>query len=194
MSWTAEITDKMVSLYETGLSLSKIKDALNAEFGTAFSRSAVIGKTDRMRKSGKMITRVKPSAPRKASPRKAAGIRPRAGRTASLRVTAPRLTRAPRLRTNPKTAEVNANAVNDGAGVSLIDLADNGCRYPITDLTPGKAGELRFCGRAQNPDKPIHAGKYCDGHLDVTTTAPRTYGERAAIRPPRLSAVQKGNI
>ena len=124
MSWTDANTAVVTKLWAEGKSAAAIAKVINAEFETRFSRNAVIGKVHRMGLPG----RAKPSRPslaRKAKP----PIRRSRPKGRALRLngeTGPRTV----SHVKPKTAEVNAKAVNDGRGVTLLDIEDGQCRFP----------------------------------------------------------------
>ncbi|MGH9806442.1 MAG: GcrA family cell cycle regulator, partial [Terriglobia bacterium] len=48
-SWTPEHSEALREYVATGLSFSRAADALNAKFGTAYTRNAVLGRAKRMK-------------------------------------------------------------------------------------------------------------------------------------------------
>lgn len=200
MSWTPESEARLIALDAEGRSQTKISEVLYKEFRMRITRSGIAGKIDRLRKAGRITRENRISRPSGEGRRRKS--KPRAQPSAPGRFTKPPIRRSrPKgraLRLNgetgprtvshvkPKTAEVNAKAINDGQGVTLLDLEDNHCRYPINSLYPGQSDELRFCGRPQ--DDTIsrgarrHAGQYCADHRDITTTDKAPYGQAVAHR------------
>ena len=178
MSWTDDIENDLAVHYGQGLSRSRIMTALNEKFGTDFTRSAVIGKIDRLKKAGRLRDLDVPSKP-KALTGRSRPPRRRASVPALRLAPAPRPARVSR-KPPPQTEAVNAKAVGGGQGVSLLDIESGQCRFPVK----GRGVDVRFCGRPVDPDAPRHGRQYCADHRAIATAAPRTRGEINAVRLP----------
>jgi hypothetical protein len=78
------------------------------------------------------------------------------------------------------------SALTPPFGVLIVDLAPDGCRFPV-----GHDGEGRrnFCGAPVDPPKPL--GMYCCAHHAVCY-APSTPGASAAIQQHRAPAMSQG--
>jgi GcrA cell cycle regulator len=147
MSWTDERVELLRKLWADGLSASQIA----AELG-GITRNAVIGKVHRLQLSG----RAKPSSsvPRIRKPRASTGVmRPRMrfqGNTAL----APDYAReaAPDL-------DPIANVIPIGPRVSITELNESTCRWPVGD--PG-AEDFGYCGA-----KPKAGVVYCPYHARI---------------------------
>jgi len=147
MSWTDERVELLRKLWADGLSASQIA----AELG-GITRNAVIGKVHRLQLSG----RAKPSSsvPRIRKPRASNGVmRPRM-RFSGNNALAPDYERdaAPDL-------DPLANVVPIGPRVSITELNENPCRWPVGD--PG-ADDFGYCGA-----KPKTGVVYCPYHARV---------------------------
>ena len=142
MGWTDERVELLKKLWADGLSASQIAAQLGG-----VTRNAVIGKVHRLGLSGRA------KSPSNGSPR------PRKPRSASMR---------PRLRFNGNTAlaphyeseldlDPLANIVPMGPRVSILELTEATCRWPIGD--PGTEG-FAYCGsqtKAELPYCPYHS-------------------------------------
>jgi GcrA cell cycle regulator len=134
-TWTPERIDRLRNYVGAGLTCSQIA----AEIG--ITRNAVIGKIHRLglgpgRGGGPPVRRRATGAPSQQSP----------------------LRRALRaVRTHAELIDPAIEHLADSAHpCSLLDLAGNTCRWPISD--PGKA-DFAFCG-----NEAIAGVSYCAGH------------------------------
>lgn len=152
MSWTDERVELLKKLWIDGLSASQIAAQLGG-----VTRNAVIGKVHRLNLSG----RAKPAstAPR---PRKAGRVvgapRPSArafvaGNTA-LKIHAP-----PAPRRVPNPVPIEDLVVPISLNVSLMELNDSMCKWPIGDPT---AENFCFCGHRNFNGLP-----YCEYHSRI---------------------------
>lgn len=135
MSWTDERVSLLKQLWGEGKTAAEIARQL----GEGVTRNAVIGKAHRLKLSGrvspiqqnKKVKKVeKPKAPKQES-------------------VAQKLKRAPAV-------EVSQMAINNGKGVSLIELNDRMCHWPNGDPNDDN---FNFCGCKSVPGLP-----YCDSH------------------------------
>jgi GcrA cell cycle regulator len=155
--WPAVHCAALKRLAGTSLSFSEITDAINAEFGVDYTRSATIGRARRM---GLPIN-VRPRFDLLRA-RRWVESRPRA---ISSRTMAPACTEAPTLR----CVEVAPRHL------LLADLGKGDCRYPY-----GGDDEaiITFCG---NPRRK--GSSYCTPHFHLTQ-APVAEAERSGSSAP----------
>lgn len=154
MSWTEERIDLLQKLWLQGMSASRIAN----ELANGLTRNAVIGKVYRLGLSGrtKVATATAPNPRPPKLPLRAPNPPPMTamveGNTAlalkPLRLEAP----AP----SPHKDVVIAIA----EPVTILDLRDSMCRWPIGDPTQP---EFRFCGARKLPGE----GPYCSCHAEV---------------------------
>lgn len=151
-TWTDERIELLKQHFEAGLSCREIA----ADIGV--SRNAVIGKLSRLN-----LTRGRTADERKLE----RSLAPRAARTV------PRLQYAMLATIYGETdAPVVTGPIDEANRCSLLDLAANRCRWPIS--TPGEQ-DFCFCGNAA-PD----GQSYCSGH------------SRLAYRPNSRARAMRG--
>jgi GcrA cell cycle regulator len=150
MVWTDETIELLRRLWLDGKSASQIA----AMLGSGVTRNAVIGKFHRLGLTG----RVKNKAP--AAPRT---------RQRSSQPRRPRIAARPRdwafhgsaalaLAFEPAIEpDIEAVVAPMSLLVTLADLNENMCRWPLGDPT---ASEFRYCGLGTNPEAP-----YCTHHM-----------------------------
>ncbi len=167
-SWAEEHSRALREYLERGLSFSRIADAINARFNTAYSRNATIGRARRMGLSGperaddlarpKFQPKPRPIRLRKMRARLAAKSRPKPAvfkRAAALKLRCVGI--VPRQ-------------------LSLLELEPGDCRYPYGGDREGEA--ITFCAH------PSRVGSsYCVSHFHLTS-APGTAPERIAGKVP----------
>ena len=157
--WTDGEDETLTRLYAQGLSASIIA----ARFPER-SRNSVIGRIHRLGLPGR-ATRTRsrvvkvPTLPLKPS---RLSDNP-ATRAKSLRALHTQMKAAPELPTEPLPVLDEPGAGSGGGGVSLLDLENHMCRYPITRELPHA-----FCGarRAEN-------SSYCREHKRICTSSQR---------------------
>jgi GcrA cell cycle regulator len=144
MSWTDERVELLKKLWADGLSASQIAGQLGG-----VTRNAVIGKVHRLGLSGRAKS-LSSSAPRPRKPRPLShSMRPRlrySGNTA--------LAASPEMEAD---LDPLANIVPMGPRVSILELSEATCHWPIGD--PGTDG-FAYCGtrsKLNNPYCPYHA-------------------------------------
>jgi len=162
MSWTDERVELLKKLWMEGLSASQIAN----ELGEGVTRNAVIGKVHRL----KLSARAKPAsaAPRPRSPNRSGVRRVSSGGGASnmkrrvmasapvMGATALKPSEDMDIEMEPELAEVHELFIPEGERLSLLDLNDQTCKWPIGDpLNP----DFHFCGRTPKDDHP-----YCEFH------------------------------
>jgi GcrA cell cycle regulator len=160
--WAPEHCDALREYLAKGMSYSKAAKAINAKFGTAYSRSAAIGRGRRMGLAGPEKPVGSRRVPRRAGP-------PRLGKSRKRRAAEP---------VQPKPVFACAEPVKlRCVGIkprllSLVDLEAGDCRYPYGGEKDGEA--ITFCG---NPRR--QGSSYCTPHFHLTR-AVGTASDRSA--------------
>ena len=152
--WKPEWIDALKGLMAAEWSSGRAAQKLNEQFCTAFTRSAIIGKCHRAgiqmmasKGGGRAGPKGGPSQ-RKVKPKVA--TTPQGKAEAIMQ----RLPRFP-----PVQPQFVADPLPPGA-VALVDLSENGCRYPSGDGTV--ESPFMFCNRARLDGLP-----YCSHHARV---------------------------
>jgi GcrA cell cycle regulator len=162
-NWTPEHTEALREHLARGMSYSRIADAINAKFKTAYSRNATIGRARRIGLAGPGRT----GDPPKHCPK-------------------PQRSRAPlhKLRERHQAGFIRIMPVFEAEPVklrcveidprhlSLVDLAPGDCRYPYGGDEEGEA--ITFCGHPRR-----EGSSYCAPHFHLTR-GPGTASERTA--------------
>jgi GcrA cell cycle regulator len=167
MSWTDDRIDLLQKLWLQGMSASRIAN----ELANGLTRNAVIGKVYRLGLSG----RVKETAADACAPQ---SMRKSAPRTPAARQTAQRpqsrvahgnstfvhgnaaLAIQPVAYAAPAPAPQSEIVVPIVEPVTILDLRDSMCRWPLGDPTQP---EFRFCGARKTPGD----GPYCRCHATI---------------------------
>jgi GcrA cell cycle regulator len=157
-SWAEEHSRALREYLEKGLSFSRIANAINARFNTAYSRNATIGRARRMGLS----------APGRVPARR----KPRLARLHKMRA---RL--AAKSRSKPAVRKRAAKLKLRCVGIvprhlSLLELERGDCRYPYGGEAEGEA--ITFCGHPRR-----EGSSYCVAHLHLTS-CPAAASEHSA--------------
>ncbi|MGJ5178314.1 GcrA family cell cycle regulator [Bradyrhizobium oligotrophicum] len=169
--WPDHHSKMLCELHAKGLSYAEIARALNAQFGTAYTRNATLGR-------GKRIGLVAPVAPKIA--------RSQARRTPATAGAGRRSPESPAravaLPPPKPAARVKLRCVGISPRLlSFEQLAPDDCRYPYGGERDGDA--ITFCGH------PRQQGScYCTPHYDLTRTPPEETAARPAGPSLRLVA------
>jgi GcrA cell cycle regulator len=160
--WPSEHSEALHDYLARNMSFSEAARALNAKFGTAYSRSAAIGRAKRMGFAG-------PDRPDQMS-------KP-APTTQSPHLERPRERHVPEpLQRIPVFERVKMEKLRcveiDPRHLCLLDLERGDCRYPYGGDEEGEA--ITFCGHKRRP-----GSTYCGPHFHLTR-GPGTASERAA--------------
>jgi GcrA cell cycle regulator len=166
LSWTPEHSAALRGFVERGMSYAEAADAVNARFGTAYSRSAAIGRAKRM---GLVV----------------------GGRTEDRLAMVPRMQKGPKARAARTRSDHRDGAVASPPSVPeraepvklrcvgiqprllpLAELEDGDCRYPYGGDRDGEA--ITFCGHPR-----FLGSSYCAPHFHLTR-APAVDMERPA--------------
>jgi GcrA cell cycle regulator len=129
MAWTDERVERLRELWDKGLSASQIAK----ELAENVTRNAVIGKAHRMGLPSR-------PSPVKADPAKRAAAAAKKKAAAAA----------------PKKAPATARSAPSTGKVSILDLTESMCKWPIGH--PGES-HFHFCGKASQPNFP-----YCASH------------------------------
>jgi len=169
--WSPEHCAALRDYLAQGMSYLRIAEALNARFGTTYTRSAAIGRGKRMGLVIPDLQKDRPKQMRKAKAPRRTRLRER--RAAESSRLEPALTPAepPKLRCVGIAPRL----------LLLIELEPGDCRYPYGGDKDGEA--IAFCGH------PRRAGSsYCAPHFRLTRGV-GTASERA-VGPIMLRLVQ----
>lgn len=162
--WVEKHSQALGEYLAKGLSFSEIANAINARFGTAYSRNATIGRARRMGLSAPQ----RPERPKRPKP----PPKPAAERLKKLRTRVLAETR-PKLPIGERAAALKLRCVGVvPRHLSLIDLETGDCRYPYGGDAEGEA--ITFCGHPRR-----EGSSYCASHFHLTS-GPGTMSERSA--------------
>jgi GcrA cell cycle regulator len=165
-NWAAEHSEALREYFARGMSFSEIADAINAKFGTGYSRSATIGRAKRMGLAGPdRSTDVPTHCPARPPKANAARLhKPRERRPADFMRPTPVFERV--VTTALRCVEIVPRHL------SLVDIEAADCRYPYGGDEDGEA--ITFCGH------PRRSGSsYCAPHFHLTR-GPAAASERDA--------------
>ncbi|UPK38460.1 GcrA family cell cycle regulator [Bradyrhizobium sp. 186] len=150
--WPSEHSDALRDYFLKGMSYAEIGREINARFGTAYTRNAVVGRAKRLGLAAP--TRV-------TSPSIVPSLH---GESCLL---SPRHAALPYLNLPPKSALKPAAPVRlhcvgvQPRLVPLVELGPVDCRYPYGGDRDGE--EITFCGHPRQP-----GSSYCAPHLRLT--------------------------
>jgi GcrA cell cycle regulator len=150
--WSSEHSDALRDYFLKGMSYAEIGRVINARFGTAYTRGAVVGRAQR-------LGLVAPA--RMTSPSIVPSL-PGDDSTLSARQSA-----LPHLNSPPKSAMKPAAPVKlrcvgvQPRLIPLVELAPGDCRYPYGGDKDGE--EIAFCGHPRQP-----GSSYCTPHFGLT--------------------------
>ncbi|MGJ4906528.1 GcrA family cell cycle regulator [Bradyrhizobium sp. HKCCYLS2033] len=162
--WPDQHSKMLCELHAQGRSYAEIARALNAQFGTAYTRNATLGR-------GKRIGLAAPGGPKAArsTPRPMSAA-PRTGRRS------PDAAARPMPSAAKPAAAVKLRCVGISPRLlSLDQLERNDCRYPYggdRDDDP-----ITFCGHPRQP-----GSCYCTPHYHLTRLPPEETASRPAGR------------
>ncbi len=169
--WPPEHSQALNDYLARGMSFSEAARALNAKFGTAYSRSAAIGRAKRMEFA------VPSDRPDDLSTPPPIATRPRLERPRERHI--PEFMRPMPIWKRKKMPKLRCVEI-DPRHLSLSDLEASDCRYPYGGDEEGEA--ITFCGHPRH-----HGSSYCGPHFHLTR-GPGTVSERA-VAPISLRLV-----
>ena len=164
MSWTDERVALLKRLWKDGKSAAEIAKALSK----GVTRNAVIGKAHRMGLSGRPspIKKSASGSEKKSAKFPLKKIRGVKGVNKSS-ATSAKKRNAPPSKETAKSKKSEKENLQPSGGVSLIDLTERMCRWPIGDP---REDDFTFCGRSINEGTP-----YCSSHAAMAyQTSSRT--------------------
>ena len=168
------IRDALREYLAKGMSFAEIADALNAKFGTAYSRNAAIGRARRMGLSVPRAARGQRLALAEAAD--AAGQSRRGWRTPRERLRSGLPAADDRHFERAERARLRCVEIMP-RHLALVDLEANDCRYPYGGDEEGDA--ITFCGH------PRHEGSsYCVSHFHLTNLPEAVPEPAARARSP----------
>jgi GcrA cell cycle regulator len=169
--WAPEHSDMLRECLARGISFSRAAAAINAKFGTAYTRSAALGRGRRLGLAGsdRPDNWQKPSSRTNTKRRRKRGQR----RAPDLIWPMPPPQRA-------KTVKLRSVPI-EPRYLALVDLEPGDCRYPYGGDADGEA--ITFCGHPQSENS-----SYCTAHFHLTRS-PDTRPERTA-GPASLGLVE----
>lgn len=178
-AWTDERTETLKFLWSRGHSAG----AIAAELGRGLTRNAVIGKISRLNlpTRGQMRVATTARVGGSTSPKPEPAPEPQVREPAPPPRATPPVEAPPKpVPPAPKPTPVPTAAVMPppAAGISLVELAFNHCRWPI--VVPGEP--VRYCGAI----KPPTARAFCEAHARIAYTA---HGLKAGIDREPASGV-----
>jgi GcrA cell cycle regulator len=166
-NWAPAHSAALREYWARGMSYSQIADAMNAKFGTRYSRNATIGRAKRMglyapgRPNHRAAT-----LPRKKLPKPS---KKRAEKLRERRATEPQQP----VPTHDRAEPVKLRCVGLSPRlVSLVDLEKGDCHYPYGGDKDGEA--ILFCGHPR-----LAGSSYCKPHFHLTRDS-GSEAERAA--------------
>ena len=164
--WTVEHSEALRDYVGKGISFSEIAAAINAQFGTDYTRNAAIGRARRMGLAGPEQPGSRPDdMSRSANP-----YQPRLHEAAERHI--PRAQRPGPVLERAAALQLRCVGIAP-RHLSLLDLAPDDCRYPYGGDKDNEP--ISFCGHARR-----EGSSYCVSHFHLTR-GPGTASERAAI-------------
>lgn len=172
-SWAPEHSEALREQIVCGRSYGEAVDAINAKFGTAYTRAAALGRGKRMG----LVTPARPDDPSMLVPRgpqrtrRLKPKRPKRSREAAAAALSSGAVEAaaPVSTAKPEPAKLRCVGIRPHL-VSLFELEAGDCRYPYGGDKEGEA--ISFCGH------PCFRGSsYCAPHFHLTR-APAIESER----------------
>lgn len=157
--WDDEHVALLTQLWSEGLSAAKVAEAINRQFGTDYSRNAVVGKLDRLGLTGNRKGTTAAASKLHAAQKRAA--RQQGGKHA------PRFTFARHepayifpAAPPPRRSMRGAPPKPACPPITILDLRDNcTCKWP---LERDEYGERLYCGGPVTAADPRR--RYCDHH------------------------------
>ena len=157
LSWAPEHSTALGEFVRRGLSYADAADAVNARFGTAYTRSAAIGRAKRMGlvvpgTAGDRLALVPRAHKQLKRPGEGTpGLSQRGAGAAGSLAPAPERAEPVKLRCVRVRPRLR----------SLAELEDNDCRYPYGGDRDGEA--IAFCGHPR-----LRGSSYCGPHFYLT--------------------------
>lgn len=175
-TWTAAQDATLAELWRNGETGAACAAALNARFGLSLSRNAVLSRlhrkvgADRAKRSPlraeQVLAKVEPASQPKRGVRQALA---RAGAGDRPQPWTPPKAAAPYV-PPPHPRGFDQPRAEKTGPVSLLDLRDHHCRWPVGD---SRSGSMRYCGCRKAASGPRGGvTPYCSDHSAVAFSAP----------------------
>ena len=150
--WPSEHSDALRDYFFKGLSYAEIGREINARFGTAYTRNAVVGRAKRLGLA---------EPERMTSPSIVPSLPGEPGLLSPPRVAIPGLNLPPPSALKPvNPVKLRCVGVRPRL-ITLLELERGDCRYPYGGDREGE--EIRFCGHPRQP-----GSSYCAPHAHLT--------------------------
>jgi GcrA cell cycle regulator len=165
--WAPEHSDALRDCLSRGMSYWQAAKAINARFGTEFTRNAAIGRAKRLRLKPVSVRKVTSSRPRRTA--KCGESAPKAPQKVVRPTASASPARAPEL---AKPVKLRCVGISPRL-LAFADLEPGDCRYPYGGEREGEA--YAFCGHPRAPHS-----SYCRPHHALTRGL-GTLSERMAV-------------
>jgi len=150
--WSSEQSDALRDYFFKGMSYAEIGSQINAKFGTAYTRNAVIGRAKRLGLA---------APERLASPSIVPSLPGEPCLLSQPRVAIPGLNLPPPSALKPvKPVKLRCVGIQPRL-IALVELDHNDCRYPYGGDKEGEG--ISFCGHSRQP-----GSSYCAPHAHLT--------------------------
>ena len=149
--WPSEHSDALRDYFFKGISYAEIGRRINARFGTAYTRSAVVGRAKRLGLAPPTWM---------ASPSIAPSLPGEAGLPTPRQSALPHLNLPPNSAMKPARVKLRCVGVQPRL-VALGELGRDDCRYPYGGDKDGEG--IAFCGHPRQP-----GFSYCTPHARLT--------------------------
>jgi GcrA cell cycle regulator len=173
--WAPEHSEALRDYLTQGMSFSEIAKAINARFGTNYTRNAALGRSRRL---GLTAPTRREKAVNSAARTRSAGAR-EPGRPAQMPTSAPPAALAVPPPVPAEPVKLRCVGISPRL-VALVELNKGECRYPYGGDRDGEP--ITFCGHPQQ-----EGSSYCTPHFHLTR-GPGTASERAVYPFLRLVA------
>jgi GcrA cell cycle regulator len=168
--WSSEHSDALRDYFLKGISYAEIGREINARFGTAYSRNAVVGRAKRLGLA---------APARMTSPSIVPSLPGEPGLLSTRRSALPTLNLPPQSALKPaKPVKLRCVGVRPRL-IPLVELDRGDCRYPYGGDKEGE--EITFCGHPRQP-----GSSYCAPHAGVTRAPEAASGRTAGPVALRL--------
>jgi GcrA cell cycle regulator len=187
VSWTDERINTLKKMWQSGKSASEIAEKLGG-----VTRNAVIGKAHRLGLSGRPSPiKVQPKKAKAAAPAPKKALPPKAAMPPKKQVIAPAKPVAAAPKIAPKThhssgkslppteaaplaALANATSRPDGKIISILEVSERLCRWPVGD--PREPG-FGYCG-----SDAANGHVYCAEHVAIAFQAPNRKDKKPVVK------------
>jgi len=167
--WAPEHSDALRDCLSRGMSYAQAAKALNARFGTQFTRNAAVGRAKRL---GLLVAAVRKVALRRRPPPSRASPAP-ATPNGKPDTSGPAVSPPASALARNRSIKLRCVGIKPRL-LAFVDLEPGDCRYPYGGEKEGEA--YAFCGHPRLP----HAS-YCRPHYQLTHNNPGTASDRVTV-------------